>query len=124
MQCNVLSSRNSHENIEIMVNSYITPDCFLRQRCRNIHNKQSWNVSFALKRVIKVNYHDKCYSSFANVNKLDRERKRFAESINIGESSVIKRKKEGHHLLEKRVTMITNVLEQYQRLNNMTKLCV
>ena len=42
----------------------------------------------------KVNYHDKCYSSFANVNKLDRARKRFAESINIGVSSVVKRKKE------------------------------
>ena len=28
MQCNVLSSRNSHENIEIMVNSYITADRF------------------------------------------------------------------------------------------------
>ena len=41
----------------------------------------------------KVNYHDKCYSFFANVNKLDRARKRFAESINIGESSVVKRKK-------------------------------
>ena len=41
----------------------------------------------------KVNYHDKCYSSFASVNKLDRARKRFAESINIGESSVVKRKK-------------------------------
>ena len=41
----------------------------------------------------KVNYHDKCYSSFANVNKLDRARKRFAESINIGVSSVVKRKK-------------------------------
>ena len=41
----------------------------------------------------KVNYHDKCYSTFANANKLDRARKRFAESINIGESSVVKRKK-------------------------------
>ena len=49
----------------------------------------------------KVNYHVKSYSSFTNVNKLDHARKRFAGSINIGESSVVKRKKEGHHLLEK-----------------------
>ena len=47
------------------------------------------------------NYHVKSYSSFTNVNKLDHARKRFAESINIGKSSVVKRKKEGHHLLEK-----------------------
>ena len=41
----------------------------------------------------KVNYHDKCYSSFANVNKLHHARKRFGESINIRESTVVKRKK-------------------------------
>ena len=39
-------------------------------------------------------------------------------------SKALKEKKEGHHLLEKRLAMITNFLEQDQRLNNVTKLCV
>ena len=65
----------------------------------------------------KVHYHNKI------VNKNDRARKRFAESINNGASYVFKRKK-GHNLQEKRLTMTTNFIEQNQRLNNMTKLCV
>ena len=40
--------------------------------------------------VKKVVYQEKRYSSFSNINKLDRARKQFAESINIGEYSVVK----------------------------------
>lgn len=35
---------------------------------------------------------EKFYSSFANINKLDRSRKRFAESVDTGERTVVKRK--------------------------------
>ena len=41
----------------------------------------------------------------------------------LGKALWLKEKKEGHHLLEKRLSMITNFLEQDQRLKNMTKLC-
>ena len=57
----------------------------------------------------KINYHDKCYSSLANVNKLDHARKCFAESINTGESSVVKRKK-GRPSLTGETTGIDNKL--------------
>ena len=36
----------------------------------------------------------------------------------------LKEKKEGHNLQEKRLTITMNFVEQNQRLNNMTKLCV
>ena len=172
MQCNILSSRNSHGNIEIMVNSYTISD-FFSQRCRHINNnnqvmeciiclEKGDKKSFVQKSSLfvranllektreqaqfkdcsvldfaerlesptaeelferKVNYLDKCYSSFANDNKLDLARKRFAESINLGKALWLKEKNEGHHLLEKRLTIITNFLEQDQRLNDLTKLC-
>ena len=72
----------------------------------------------------KYNYHDKYYSTFANANKLDRAIKRFVESINIEESSVVTRKKGRPSLTGVRRTIITNFLEQDQILNNTTKLCV
>ena len=40
----------------------------------------------------KVAYDEQCYSSFANINKVDRARNRFAESVNNGKSFVVKRK--------------------------------
>ena len=39
----------------------------------------------------KVCYHESCYSNLANVGKLERAKKRYADSINSGESLVIKR---------------------------------
>ena len=40
----------------------------------------------------KVKYHKSCYSSFANTDKVSRAQKRFWDSIEAAESSVIKRK--------------------------------
>ena len=40
----------------------------------------------------KVCYHESCYSNLVNVGKLVCAKKRYADSINSGESSVIKRK--------------------------------
>lgn len=40
----------------------------------------------------KLKYHESCYANFANTGKLQRARKRYNESIDTGESSVIKRK--------------------------------
>ena len=37
-------------------------------------------------------YHESCYSSFANTVKLQRAKKRYNESIDTGESSIVKRK--------------------------------
>ena len=72
----------------------------------------------------KVNYHDKCYSTFAMlINLIVQENVLQNQSI-LGKALWLKEKKEGHHLLEKRQTIITNFLELDQRLNNTTKLCV
>ena len=67
----------------------------------------------------KVNYHDKCYLSFAKVHKFDRARKRSAESINIGESSVVKRKK-GRSSLAGETTDNDYELLFFIRLNTVT----
>ena len=40
----------------------------------------------------KVKYHKSCYSSFANADKVSRAQKRFPDSIEAAEASVIKRK--------------------------------
>ena len=37
-------------------------------------------------------YHKKCYANSANTSKVERARKRFSDSIENGESSIIKRK--------------------------------
>ena len=37
-------------------------------------------------------YHRKCCSNFANVNKVERAKKRYAKAMNEGEASIIKRK--------------------------------
>ena len=42
----------------------------------------------------KVVYHESCYSSFASINKLDRDKKRYLSSIEAGECSVAKIKQE------------------------------
>ena len=73
---------------------------------------------------MRENYNDKYYSSFANVNKLDPARKRFAEWINIGESSVVKRKKGRPPLTGETTSNESEFLELDQRLRNMTKPCV
>ena len=43
-----------------------------------------------------------CYSSFANINKLDRAKKRYLSSIEAGEYSVAKRKEESPSIKEKK----------------------
>ena len=43
-------------------------------------------------------YHKKCYANFANTGKVERARKCFSDSIEKGESSVIKRKAGGPSL--------------------------
>ena len=40
----------------------------------------------------KSGYHKSCYAEFANVGKLERAKKRYSDSIECGESSVIKRR--------------------------------
>ena len=35
-------------------------------------------------------YHKKCYANFSNTSKVERARKRFSDSIESGESSVMK----------------------------------
>ena len=72
----------------------------------------------------EVNYHDKCYSTFANANKLDRARKRFAESINIEESSVVTRKKVRPSLPGEKTGNNNELPRTRPKLNNTTKLCV
>ena len=37
-------------------------------------------------------YHRKCYSNFANVNKVEKAKKRYAEAMDEGEALIIKRK--------------------------------
>ena len=36
--------------------------------------------------------HRKCYSNFANVNKVERAKKRYAKAMDEGEASIIKKK--------------------------------
>ena len=52
------------------------------------------NANHTVEKLISNNgrYHKKCYASFVNTVKVERARKRFSDSIESGESSIIKRK--------------------------------
>lgn len=73
----------------------------------------------------KFVYHESCYSSFANINKLDREKKRYLSSIETDECSVVKRKQERPSIKGRTTDIANRTPMTRSKLHNCDKtLCI